>query len=381
MPSRRTTEIPFSINRDDARTLLAQVADGLRDAIVAGRYAPGDVVPSSRALASRLGVSHIVTEAALKRLAEEGFIVARPRAGCVVRDRSTKKWRGHVALVRNSLNMGYFQATMSETLRNSLNEAGYLFTLTAATYDAATGRSDLSPIDAALARSVDLILVMSSWDKLITHLARQGKPLAFISYDPSATVGVGATLFDNSAAIGDLGAAASACGFREAVVMDYYHDKSIAEDILPSADIKTSRLTLGPIVNGASLMDIEQTGFEGFRRLIGKGRINRNTLYYFEDDYLARGAMMAMALAGLHAPEDIRFATLANAGFLPAYERELTRIEIDPVEAGKLVAADALAFLRTGHYPDGSAACYRFIRGETMGNAECTMQNAQCRMP
>ncbi|MER2178287.1 MAG: GntR family transcriptional regulator, partial [Stenotrophomonas maltophilia] len=69
MPHARWRNTHRPVRRRSLR--LAQVADGLRDAIVSGCYAPGDIVPSSRALASGLGVSHIVTEAALKRLGEE----------------------------------------------------------------------------------------------------------------------------------------------------------------------------------------------------------------------------------------------------------------------------------------------------------------------
>ena len=92
-------KVPFSVSRGDARSLAAQVADGLREAIVGGYYKPGDVVPTSRELAPMLGVSRIVTIAALEKLCAEGFIVSRPRIGSVVVDRSAKRWNGHVVLV------------------------------------------------------------------------------------------------------------------------------------------------------------------------------------------------------------------------------------------------------------------------------------------
>ncbi len=368
MSARRTTEIPFAINRNDARTLLAQVTDGLRDAIVGGRYAPGDIVPSSRALASCLGVSHIVTEAALKRLAEDGFVVSRPRVGCVVRDRGAKQWLGHVVLVRTSLNMGYFQAEMSESLRNHLNAAGYLFSLVAPTYDAAIGKSDLSPIDAALARSVDLVLVMSNWRKLNLHVARLGVPFAFIGSNPKPH-GVGRTEFDRDRALCDFASVCKSEGVRRAVTMKCFQGTSLAARQFRAVGIETEEKLVGRFAGYDTFSDIERAGFEGFRRIIKSGCLNRDTIYYFEDDYLARGALMAMTLAGLHAPEDIRVATLANKGFVPVYDRELTRIEVDPVTAGKATAADVLAFLRTGHYPDGSAVACKFVQGETMGAA------------
>ena len=64
-------QIPFEVNRSDARTLVRQVADGLRQAIVGGFFRPGDVVPSYRELALVLGVSRIVTQAALRQIANE----------------------------------------------------------------------------------------------------------------------------------------------------------------------------------------------------------------------------------------------------------------------------------------------------------------------
>ena len=67
-------EVPFSVSRGDARSLVAQVADGLREAIVGGYYKPGEVVPTSRDLAPMLGVSRIVTIAALEELRQVALV-------------------------------------------------------------------------------------------------------------------------------------------------------------------------------------------------------------------------------------------------------------------------------------------------------------------
>ena len=62
-------KIPFSINRNDVRPLFNQVVDGFREAIISGYYVSGDKIPSSRDLCPILGVSRIVTQAALENLA------------------------------------------------------------------------------------------------------------------------------------------------------------------------------------------------------------------------------------------------------------------------------------------------------------------------
>ena len=124
MDAKTKKKLPFAINRSDARSLAAQVTDGLRTAIVDGYYAPGDTIPTSRDLAPMLGVSRIVTIAALERLAAEGYIVSRPRIGSVVRDRAAKQWRGHVVTVHPQGDIGYFSAVFAEEIRPALHHAG-----------------------------------------------------------------------------------------------------------------------------------------------------------------------------------------------------------------------------------------------------------------
>ena len=104
--------MPFAVNRNDVRPLVTQVTDGLRQAIVSGYYRPGDVLPSYRNLAPMLGVSRIVTQAALRHISEEGLVVSRPRIGSVVLGNAVTLWRGHVVLVYPEGDDNYFQAIL-----------------------------------------------------------------------------------------------------------------------------------------------------------------------------------------------------------------------------------------------------------------------------
>jgi DNA-binding transcriptional regulator YhcF (GntR family) len=67
----------------------AHVADALRARIVTGlhigRFAGGDKLPSARGLASEFGVNERVVLAALRMLAEEGFLEIRTRSGTYVK--------------------------------------------------------------------------------------------------------------------------------------------------------------------------------------------------------------------------------------------------------------------------------------------------------
>ena len=77
-------DLLIEIDRSRRRGLRAQIEGGLRDAISAGRLAPGTPLPSTRALAADLGVTRGVVVGAYDQLLAEGYLVARQGAGTVV---------------------------------------------------------------------------------------------------------------------------------------------------------------------------------------------------------------------------------------------------------------------------------------------------------
>lgn len=81
---RDAADFPVVLDRDGGASLPVQLAGAVRSAVAAGVLAPGTAVPSTRALATRLGVSRGTVEAAYDQLAAEGYLVARPRAGTVI---------------------------------------------------------------------------------------------------------------------------------------------------------------------------------------------------------------------------------------------------------------------------------------------------------
>lgn len=75
---------PVVLDRSVARPLSAQLADGLREAAVAGALRPGDRLPSTRELATALRVSRTVTAAAYDQLLAEGWAAGRRGVGTFV---------------------------------------------------------------------------------------------------------------------------------------------------------------------------------------------------------------------------------------------------------------------------------------------------------
>ncbi|WP_280445967.1 PLP-dependent aminotransferase family protein [Nocardia brasiliensis] len=74
-------ELPLDLDRALPAPLSVQVADGLRAAATNGLLRGGDRLPSSRALAVRLGVSRTVVAAAYDQLHAEGWIDGKRGSG------------------------------------------------------------------------------------------------------------------------------------------------------------------------------------------------------------------------------------------------------------------------------------------------------------
>ncbi len=76
--------LPVRLDRDRPEPLGVQLSTQVRDLIVAGTLAPGDRLPSTRALATDLGVARSVTEQAYDQLLAEGWLTAQQGAGTFV---------------------------------------------------------------------------------------------------------------------------------------------------------------------------------------------------------------------------------------------------------------------------------------------------------
>ena len=62
------SHLPFEIDRSSDTSLISQVVDGLRRAIVFGAYPIGTTLPTFREIADGLGVSMNVVRTAMKQL-------------------------------------------------------------------------------------------------------------------------------------------------------------------------------------------------------------------------------------------------------------------------------------------------------------------------
>lgn len=76
--------IPVRLDRERPEPLGVQLSDRIRELVLDGTLAEGDRLPSTRALATELGVARSVAEQAYEQLLAEGWLAARRGAGTFV---------------------------------------------------------------------------------------------------------------------------------------------------------------------------------------------------------------------------------------------------------------------------------------------------------
>jgi GntR family transcriptional regulator / MocR family aminotransferase len=76
----------FAFDRRSATPFYQQIYDGYRTAILKGQLRPGERLPSTRALATELGISRLPAVYAFEQLLHEGYIEGRAGSGTFVKD-------------------------------------------------------------------------------------------------------------------------------------------------------------------------------------------------------------------------------------------------------------------------------------------------------
>ena len=371
-------KLPFAVARSSRATLVEQVAEGLRRAIDSGFYKVGDVLPTTRDLATALGVSRIVTRAAVRELAEAGLINPKPSVGSVVLGRHGKLWRGNVLFISRAKGWMYYANVFTATLRTRLVKAGWLFTHVAVE-PSVDGKVDVSELELQLTHPVTLAVVLFDNPVAERILSRSGVPFVTIGDVPSCRLKgcVGHVRYDRSAAAAEIAKAAVETGVKTAVQVGCADFDDIGA-ALKVAGIRTTRWTIPIPKDGILPMAVSFAARDAFaERLAGRARCPQRAaaawgqaalpdLVYFSDDYLCVGALAAFVAAGIRVPDDVRVVTWANSGNGPFYAKELTRTEMDPQGDADKIATAVLARLenRPGDLPPTLGPVFR--RGATL---------------
>lgn len=81
----------FILAADSGATLQRRIRHLVSEAVLSGRFRPGERLPSSRRLAAHLGLSRITVTLAYTELAADGYLTARGRSGHYVADNAPQR--------------------------------------------------------------------------------------------------------------------------------------------------------------------------------------------------------------------------------------------------------------------------------------------------
>ena len=357
--------MPFRVSRQNRASLIDQVADGLRSAIVTGHYSVGDTLPNLHEMAASLKVSEIVTRRAVQRLTGEGLLNPRRGTGIAVCGANVKTWRGHVLYLHWSDMRMYYQSVFSGVLTERLHEANVL--VSSVHINGTVTENDYAQVRAELAHVISLAVVEGGAQDLAAILGERNIPFVHFNHVGSdcSPKAIQAISVRREAVLPMLRDHCLACGVQRVLQVTSGTIPSLVRSSLVEVGLTVDTLQFEPLPEYDSPESLERGAMQAMQRWL-KSRKILPDLVWFGDDFAARGALLAMTAGGLRIPEDVQVISWANKGLGPVFLKPLTRVEMDPKAHGEIVAQcilDRLDNKTTG--PGPVALSPAFIVGET----------------
>jgi DNA-binding LacI/PurR family transcriptional regulator len=86
--------------------------------------------------------------------------------------------------------------------------------------------------------------------------------------------------------------------------------------------------------------------------------------FLFTDDYLARGALLALLAAGIHTGRDVLAITFANKGTTPLHPDPIDIVLCNPARNADTIADALITYLSSGIAPGTIALENTFVAGK-----------------
>lgn len=368
MQKREFKKPNFSIDRTRRGGLAKQITFGLRTAIETGYYRAGEILPPVRDLADILGVSMGIAVRAVNQIREAGLINPRPAVGSVVCAPNRPLWKGQVLIISPFGGTQHYMNAVCATICATLIANGYL-ALTVAVPRNAEGEFDFSMLDLMLRQQVDLVVQLHDKPEITKWLSICKIPFIRLTFDSSRRLSggcIGAVRRSNMAAETAFAEHCRQVGVKDAIIATAWKSCSVISS-LRNVGVGVKRWRFD-IPHGVACAQVAQCAFDNVSCWIEKSKGKLPELIFFDDDFLASGALAAMLHAGVRIPEDICFATLFNrsgGGSGIAFSVPITRMEVDSHADGQIVAEATLSYLKNGIFPSDVTVGAKYIRGQT----------------
>ena len=349
-------------------TLTEQLADNVRRAIANDTLKSGDKLPGVRQMAKLCGTSVQVPIDALKVLADEGFVKARPRIGCVVLGKNRKVWQGRILMVHVGAHSNYGQNVFCGEVASLLGAANWRVDHF---YVPRQGPEylDLKSFAKAISEKYDLVLLPAHDPPVIRIVQDSGHPYMLLSAQVGESRGtgcIGNMAWIDSQAVVDFVAHCREADVRRVLVVLLEECFYANLNRLSAEGIEVEYLHIDGEISVLRAESFSRNAYEAILKGMVDRRTSRPDLIYFADDYLARGGLWALERLGLRVPEDVKVASLSNYGNAPFYPRPLTRFENNHFDHAAKTSRAILRYLRTGRLPGTVLCALRYVRGVTL---------------
>jgi len=363
------TRVPFKIDRSRPRSLVGQMTDGLRDAIVTGYYKPGDTLPTLHEWTRMFEVSIRVPEGAIANLVKEGLIVTRPRHGCVVQPQPERRiWLGHIVVVRLANFYNHACVSQVAAMEQQLSLAGYLVSTVVVRRDE-NNDIDLDELNDVMSRNVSLAIAVGKEKEVTDCLKESDIPFVHVRFTSSTNPAVGCvghTEMSGSVALDEFAAHCERVGIQHVTVIG---KANVQHDVMAQLERRGLRASLVEVAAAFGLERVENLERETCRALDRlfetEGRTWLPDVIYVEDDYQAIGALFSLFRHGVKIPEDVGFVTLKNYGNGPALPISFSRVEFNPAVAGAAIGKSVIAYLNGNGFSYESTTGFQYIIGES----------------
>ena len=357
-------KIPFVLSRNDRTSLTDQMVAGFRTAISSGYYKEGEILPPLQTIAEVLGVSMIVSRGALRRLADEGMLLPHPGRGSEVLGKGAVTWKGRVLFVTPDRNDMYHVNVVCDVLRRRLLSAGYFFNQITITKDA-SGRYDTTQLQLRLKDPELFVVEMFAVPEISKEVVAAGVPSVVVVRDDGSYTGANVVRFASAASVPEFVARCREAGVGRVLQVGFEYGFADASEALRAAGIAVESVYVSAPNQEAGVIEaVKRSTLEFFSAFLARGA-ELPDLIYFADDHAAEAGLLALALAGVRVPEDVRVVSWSNRGLAPVYAKSVARMEVDPFANGENLAAYVLALLGGGQAGPVPEMNPRYVAGET----------------
>jgi len=365
-------ELLFALDANSRDSLTNQLVDGIKRAIVEGAYGQGDRLPTWRQIADALGVSVRVPREAMRRLQKEGYVVARPRLGCVAaKPTGEKSWKGTVAVVYyESDEVAYYMNRTIGEMRRRLARAGYLL-LPVTVRKSERNEFDFNAARLILEFKVDLAVVLCNHMRVFRWIDELGIP--FIASDSRERMAhrIGTVpSFSQASALADFAAHCKAAKVRRVLEVGFCLPSTLSvREVLEPMGIDVERWRIPPLAGRAHREGVREAAKQAFLRRFGGKKRELPDLIVLTDDIMAAGAFLALEHLHVEIPRDVRVVTLANEGDMPVSVAEPTCFLNRPAERGAALARTVIGLMGSNRSEETATVDFAYRIGETFPRA------------